>query len=131
VYLDFLALLRSTGLLCALLSLFGLAPFDPVDCEFDAGGCVLGGGVGDGGGRHLFVTTLGGTALASYKASTKQSRQIQLYRQDGEYISPREDKRRRTGDIFGFPVLAFLSIPPVQSPANKKGNRTHHHINGP
>ena len=54
-------------LLCALLPFFGFAPFDPVDSEFDAGGRMLGGGVRDGGGRHLFVPTLSSTALTSYQ----------------------------------------------------------------
>ena len=44
-YLDFLAFRRSTGLLRALLPLFGFAPFDPVDSKFDAGGRMLGGGI--------------------------------------------------------------------------------------
>lgn len=49
-YLDLLALWGSTGLLSALLPLLGFTTFNSVDSEFDAGGCVLGGSVGDGGG---------------------------------------------------------------------------------
>lgn len=49
-YLDLLALWGSTRLLSALLPLLGFTAFNSVDGEFDAGGCVLGGSVGDGGG---------------------------------------------------------------------------------
>lgn len=66
-HFNLLGLLCSTGLLCALLPLFGFAPFDSVDSEFDAGWCVLGGSIGDGGGWHLFITTLGCATLSSYK----------------------------------------------------------------
>lgn len=66
-YFYFFALWSSAGLLGALLPLFGFAPFYPIDSKFDAGRCMLGGSIGDGGGRYLFVTTLSGTALSSYK----------------------------------------------------------------
>lgn len=49
-HFNFLALLCPSGLLRALLPLFGFASFHSVDSEFDAGWCMLGGSIGDGGG---------------------------------------------------------------------------------
>lgn len=65
-YLDLLALRGSAGLLGTLLPLLGFTAFNSVNSEFDAGRCVLGGSVGDGGGWDVLIAALGGTALSSY-----------------------------------------------------------------
>lgn len=70
--LDFFAFWSPPGLLCTLLPLFRFTPFDPVDSEFDAGGRVLGGRVGDRG-RHLFVPTFRGTAFSSCYTTDKET----------------------------------------------------------
>lgn len=102
LYLDLLALRGSAGLLGALLPLLGFTAFDSVDGELDAGGGVLGGGVGDGGGRHVLIAALRGTALSSCRAD---QRGVSRRSKPSRTAIGASEGGGFTGDIFCFSVL--------------------------